>query len=416
VKPRLIVLLGAGSTAQLNPDTLHGMPSTDELTTLVSQMQFPKLIMCGTPFLHTEATNKSFAWNSAVPALQVLHRVLLNTFESVNFELILYAIDQLLPLTDMRAGAASWDRVLPAIAAFVEMRRNSEILNDGSLLRATRDCIISKIHSEIQTRSFQLPLGDLPLHKLINALAAEFNLQIFTLNYDDIVDRARNDWFDGFLGETRSSTSGECKSFDVRAFESWRDLSEPILIHLHGSVRFGPLWGCVDLVKYSEMRAAGEALQGPIGGYTSVGGQEVGAVPLISGLNKAARLILNPVPFGYYYRALIDSLLSNERLLVIGYGARDEHVNTWLNQFKAKHGERSRVVWVGKLTGKMVGTRTPEKDRITLLSDHQFKDSLHHSTHNEQHSLIECGRLHLWTAGFPFPDETASELISFLRG
>jgi hypothetical protein len=136
--------------------------------------------------------------------------------------------------------------------------------------------------------------------------------------------------------------------------------------------------------------------------------------PIISGLNKAARLTLNPVPYGYYYRALIDSLLSNERLLVIGYGAKDEHVNTWLEQFVAKHGERRRIGWVGMLKGELVGK--PEKRMITTLSDSQFKDCLHYSTPNKPPSLMECGRLCLGAAGFPLPEEIRSELISFLRG
>jgi hypothetical protein len=113
---------------------------------------------------------------------------------------------------------------------------------------------------------------------------------------------------------------------------------------------------------------------------------------------------------------LIDSLLSNKRLLVIGYGAKDEHVNTWLEQFGAKHAERCRVGWVGLLKGKMVGERTPEKDMIALLSDRKFVDCLHYSTPEKPNALIECGKLRLGAAGFPLPDETQSELISFLRG
>jgi hypothetical protein len=416
---RLTVLFGAGSTVKLKPDAPGrpcGMPSTEDLTTLVSRMQFPKLVVCGSPFLHTDEAEKPFAWNTAVPVLQLLYRALSNTFESVNFELILYAIEQMLPFASrrLRPGAQLSYQFHPAIAAFVEMQRNCEILNDGSLLRATRDRIISEIHSEIQKQSFQLP-QDLSLHKLINALGAEFHLELFTLNYDDIVDRARSDWFDGFVGENESSTYGGCKSFDAQAFDSWRDLSEPLLVHLHGSVRFGPSLGGPDLVKYSEMTAAGEAIKGISRSDIPVGGQEVRWEPIISGLNKAARLISNPVPYGYYYRALIDCLLSNERLLVIGYGARDEHVNTWLKQFGAKHGGRRRIGWVGMLTGEMVGKPpTPEKKMIAILSDNQFKDCLHYSTPGKPHALLECGNLRLCAAGFPLPEETQSKLVSFL--
>jgi hypothetical protein len=293
-----------------------------------------------------------------------------------------------------------------------------EILNDWSLLHATRESIISEIHREIQNRSFQLPQG-LPLHKLIVELEQEFRLAIFTLNYDDVVDGARNDWFDGFVGEKESSPVGalwEARSFDARAFDFWQDSNEPVLVHLHGSVRFGPSQNGFHLVKYSDIKAAGEAIQGISCSGKSSGGQDNSLEPIISGLNKAARLSLNPESYGYYYRALIDSLLSNERLLVIGYGAKDEHVNTWFREFCAKHGDQRHIGWVGMLEGKMVGKQTPEKSMITLLCDHKFKDCLHYSTPEKPNALIECGLLRLGAAGFPLPEEAQQELISFLRG
>jgi hypothetical protein len=174
------------------------MPSTDDLTAHISRMQFPKVILNGTPFLLTD--EGPFALNEAVPVLRLLRRALSNTFERVDFELILHAIEQLLPFASMRAGATSSDQFHPVIAAFVEMLKHCEILNDWSLLRATRASVIYEIHSEIRNRSFQLP-KELPLHKLIVALAEEFRLAIFTLNYDDVVDGAQTFLFDGFFGE-----------------------------------------------------------------------------------------------------------------------------------------------------------------------------------------------------------------------
>jgi len=265
MKPRLTVLLGAGSTVSLNPGIpgLCGMPSTDDLTTRISRMQSPKVVLIGTRFLLTDETEKPFALNKAVPVLRLLYRALSNTFENVNFELILHAIEQLLPFASMRAGDTLSDQFHPPIAAFVEMLKHCEIFNDWSLLRATRESVISEIYTEIQNRSFQLP-KELPLHKLIVALAKEFRLAIFTLNYADVVDGARNDWFDGFVGENESSTHGafpEAKSFDAQAFDLWKDSIEPVLVHLHGSVRFGPSRKDFDLVKYSDIGAAREVIQ-----------------------------------------------------------------------------------------------------------------------------------------------------------
>jgi hypothetical protein len=258
------------------------------------------------------------------------------------------------------------------------------------------------------------------LHRLISTLEEEFQLAIFTLNYDDVVDVARPVWFDGFVGASESltgGTDGVANSFDARRFEQWRDSVEPVLVHLHGSVRFGPSRRGFDLVKYRSAREAGKAILGVSRSDRSTGGQIVSADPLISGLNKAARLALNPVPYGYYYRALIDSLLSTERLLVIGYGAGDEHVNTWLEQFVAKHGQQRRVGWVGMLNGKMVGEPTLEKNMIILLSQNGFEDFRHNNASENPDVLMECGNnLRLAAAGFPLPTETQSDLVSFLCG
>jgi hypothetical protein len=292
-------------------------------------------------------------------------------------------------------------------------------LNDSPLLRFARQSIISAIHAEIHNRSLNLP-KDLALYKLIADLCEEFRLTLFTLNYDDLIDRGCPTGFDGFVADRENSTSGaywEAHSFDARVFDLWRDSMEPVLVHLHGSVRFGPSRQGFDLVKYSSSAAAGEAIQSVSRSDKSSGGQIVSSDSIISGLNKAARLTLNPIPYGYYYRALIDSLLSNERLLVIGYGAADEHVNTWLEQFHLRHGDACRIGWIGMLKREMVGERTLEKDMIATLSNGNFQDFRHNSATEKPNALMECGdKLRLGVAGFPLAGDTLSELISFLRG
>jgi hypothetical protein len=421
VKPRLTVLLGAGSTVSLNSEipTLCGMPSTTDLTTRISRMEFPKIVRTGIPFLQSEGDQKPLAMGETIPVLSLITRALSGTFVRVNFELILHAIEQLLPLASMRTSHASSDQFHPTIGAFVEILKRYDILNDPSLLRVTRECIISAIHAEIHNRSFHIP-KEFALRKLIVMLSQEFQLTIFTLNYDDVVDRACPTGFDGFVGDRESSASGaswEAHSFEAQAFDMWRNSMEPVLVHLHGSVRFGPSRHGFELVKYSSSTAAGEAMEAVSRGNKSSGGQIVSSDSIISGLNKAARLTLNPIPYGYYYKVLIDSLLSSERLLVIGYGAADEHVNTWLRQFRIMHGENSRVGWIGMLKGEMVGERTLEKDMIAVLSDGKFQDFRHNSAREEPNSLMECGdELRLGVAGFPLPDDTLSELVSFLRG
>ena len=419
MKPRLTVLLGAGSTMLLDRDKpgLGGMPSTDDLTKCLSRMQVPQIILRGTPFIRTAQDEAAFTENASMPVFQLLFRALSDTFVTVNFELILQATEQLLALTGMRAGAKTSDEHHPAIAAFVEPLRRYEMLGDWSLLRATRKSVICAIHNEIQNRAIALPKG-LPLHQLVTALADEFRLAVFTLNYDDVIDEACTSWFDGFTGAKESSAVGaywEAHAFDANAFDLWRDRDDPVLVHMHGSVRFGPSLSSFSLVKYSSAKAAADAIKGVSGSDKITGGQIITPGPIISGLNKAARLTLNPIPYGYYYRAFIDSLLSSERLLVIGYGAADEHVNTWLEQYCAKHGEKRRIGWIGMLNGDMVGERTREKDMIALLSDGKFEHSRHWDDPKSPTKLMECGNvLRLGVGGFPLHRDAQSMLISFL--
>jgi hypothetical protein len=394
------------------------MPSTGELTQQVLNLQFPKAVLAGTSFVQTATSETSFAIHNTTPVLQLIYRALLGTFESANFELILHAIEQLLPLAAMQVGAASSGQFHPAIGAFVEMQRRYDLLKDWSLLRVTRQSVISEIHSQIRSRSLNLA-KHLPLHQFVAELAKEFRPAIFTLNYDDVVDDSQNAWFDGFSGSKNVSCGGEyCESssFDARAFDEWKDALEPVLVHLHGSVRFGPSRQGSGLVKYRNANEACDAIEGVSGSDRTEGGQIVSADPITSGLNKAARLTLNPEPYGYYYRALIDSLLLSERLLVIGYGARDEHINTWIAQYAGRHGDQRRVTWIGKLDGKMVGERTPEKDLISLLSNHKFIDALHYARSDGSNPLIDCGALRLGASGFPVAPDVQSEIISFLVG
>ncbi len=419
-KPRLTVLLAAGSTIALDPSQQDppGMPSTSDLTNAVAKMGYPQIISQGTPFIFSQSGQKPFAIGHATSAVSLIHRALAGTFESVDFELILHAVEQLIPYASVRLGASAKVEFDPALGAFFEILRRYEVLNDWSLLRETRRKIVLTILEAIQRRSHNLPTS-LPLHSLISTLASEFQLSLFTLNYDDVADLARSDWIDGFSGPAETSSQGRCwtaRRFDARTFDEERISGQPMLVHLHGSVKFGPSRSGFGLVKYDSPQSAFDAIKDVSGSDQTHAGQIVSLPPIISGLNKAARLLLNPEPYGFYYRAFIDSILANERLLVIGYGARDPHINTWFDQYFARHEERRRVGWIGLLSGKMVGEQTPEKQMITKLSDNKFEDFRHCEDAGNSNRLFELDRLILGASGFPLPVPEQPKLISFLRG
>jgi SIR2-like domain len=412
MKSNLTVLLGAGSTIGTGVEGARGMPSTDDLTRAVSSIQFPKIVLYGTPFLTTQPQDVPHRAVEVVPAIQMVQRALLANFSQVNFELILHAIEQLLPLTTTKGWAPYSDLAHPALAAFIELERRHELLRDWSLLRTSRDNIILKIISEIENRKTNY-ISHPPLARFITTLRTHFNISVFTLNYDDVVDEIFDDWLDGF-GD-KDATVGELngRKFQPAELAKSAQSQRPLLIHMHGSVRFGPGQGLFQIVQYDNIKEAKNAIKSVATSDTHVRGQVITATPIISGYNKAARLALNPAPYGYYFRLFIDKLLSNERLIVVGYGGGDEHINTWLNEYKTAHGERRRTVWVGLLNGTAVGTRSSEKNIIALLSDSHFRDALHYDKGLDD--LFDCGsNLLLGAEGFPFGRQSQSKLVSYL--
>jgi hypothetical protein len=177
--------------------------------------------------------------------------------------------------------------------------------------------------------------------------------------------------------------------------------------HFHG--------GASGTGKYSDSQAALQSVECVRIGDQYSGGQIVSASPIISGLSKAAKLIHNPEPFGYYYKAFIDSILDCERLLVIGYGARDDHVNVWLNQFLKKHADNRKVVWICKLDGRSVGEPTMEKSIINSLSaPGGFVEALHWDNPRSEQTFYNCGALGLVPSGFPVSPETIAKAMEFL--
>ncbi len=423
MKPSLTVLLGAGSTLNLGVTPPGappiGMPSTDDLTRRIAGMKIPAALHRSVPILLGPDESQPFQYNKQVPILPMIYHALTSEFDYVDFELILHAIEQLEPIVASIEDRRRVDRYRAVLSAFVEVNRKLDLLSDASLLLAVRPLIITEIYRVMTGIPVQSLARPPALHHFIRNLEDEFQLIVFTLNYDDVVDGARDSWFDGFTRPVEQSPGGRVWSangFDAQHFNNWREASEPLLVHLHGSVRFGYLRGEFGTGKYSDSQAALESVEGTRTGDRYSAGQIVSASPIISGLSKPAKLVHNPEPFGYYYRAFIDSILACERLLVIGYGARDDHINVWLEQFAQNHDEKRKVVWICKLDGSSVGERTDEKDMINLLAGPGgFREFVNYDDPNGAEKLQTCRALGLVPSGFPVSPETEAEIVQFLR-
>jgi hypothetical protein len=264
MKPTLTILLAAGSTANLGIGPLPiGMPSTTQLTEAIARMRHPAAIRAGVPLIFDETQTKASAFPHEVPLLPLITGALRRDFSYVDFEVILHAVEQLAPLVaGLDANGRSGPKH-PVLSTFIELRRDSDLLYDRVALNAVRRAIIEEIHRRISGCNIALADRAVPLHLFIRRLEAEFRINVFTLNYDDIIDQARPSWFDGFTKPQSPPLDGllyNVAAFDPSSFSKWRNAPEPLLAHLHGSVRFGYLRNSFGLGKYSHTDVAAKSL------------------------------------------------------------------------------------------------------------------------------------------------------------
>jgi hypothetical protein len=397
------------------------MPSTEDLTQGIANMRWPATVREDAPILlGPDEKDKLPRFGRAIPILPLIYDALNATFaNNADFELILHALEELEPIGNLSSFGNMHDRFRPVLSAFVEVKPTLSLINDGNLLRTARRCVIERIYHAIIGRSQINGLSDrAALNLFIRALEQHFQLAVFNLNYDDVVDGARTSWLDGFtheVGVSPQEQTFEPKRFDGRLFDKWQASSEPVLAHLHGSVRFGYLRGEFGLGKYDNAQLALTSLEQTTVSDTYSGGRIVSPSPIISGLGKSAKLIENPEPFGYYYRALMDALLGCNRLLVVGYSGRDDHINTWLTEYLKRHGAGRKIVWICKLPGTSVGQPSAEKDLIHLLSGSGgFQEWRDFDNPRDPQEFRLCKSLGLAPSGFPVSRETEAQIINFL--
>jgi hypothetical protein len=194
------------------------------------------------------------------------------------------------------------------------------------------------------------------LANLLRPLLTVFNLDIFTLNYDLLVDVAveglsretGKKWFNGY----RTAPAGDA-AFQPNEYAHWNDKWGPkylTLSHLHGSLRYSYAPGPkaaharrfvlqegdnLDQIRASWAAARGVALQAPAETFD-------GIAPIVSGIRKLQKLDVQP--YANYYAYFARAVSESPYLLVIGYGKGDEHINYWLQEYAQIHNKRARTV------------------------------------------------------------------------
>jgi hypothetical protein len=230
---RLTVLLGSGSTVAA------GAPSTEDLTNHVCRLPAPLAVKMGIPFLlHAEGTERPLQTIYYIPVCRHIAEALKASYDSVNFELIIHALEQLQPFAQAQ-NADLRDNFRHVLSAFLQAVRKHEIVLDATLLREMRRAVIQAILERISDKLVNAePKPEKALLQFFNKLSERFDLSVFTLNYDDLADQAAT-WFDGFTSPCDPNTTPTPHAFDRKEFVRRSQLEAKVLVHIHGSTRFG---------------------------------------------------------------------------------------------------------------------------------------------------------------------------------
>ena len=248
---------------------------------------------------------------------------------------------------------------------------------------------------------------------MFGKLNDSFQQDVLTLNYDNLIDEILDDAFDGFTIDI----GGGARSFDAVTFASQSEGST--LLHLHGSTLFGYLCegeiAKPQIVKYPSLEDAMgsicKALKSPdsirrVGDYGSL---VATIAPIISGFQKAEKLMLEPTPFGYYYVKAVNQILRCSRILILGYGGGDPHINAWIVESARLHGPRYRAAYVYKASSQNAPVPEPAGAFLSNLAKtcgRTTKDSTGSESFGANIWVID--------SGLPFDDSTFEAVRNFL--
>jgi len=252
-----------------------------------------------------------------------------------DFETVLACLEELDEFKVRQTNPHCPDRIGGFLSAFADLKPDFIATAGDSLMRARWSLVNGLTQFVMRQTAHSSPSK---LKDFFDVLRDNFNLTVVTLNYDDIIDKA-GVWYDGF--EPLNGSTKQFGRFDSAGFPHESMVQPAILLHLHGSVRFGfdPDSADRDIVRYA---AATDAFKS-VKRKSSVGQH----APIISGQRKDRWMTRACMPFGYYHNVLVNAVCECPRVLIAGYSNNDLHVNSWIYEEGGRlHGTRFRVVGI----------------------------------------------------------------------
>jgi hypothetical protein len=118
-------------------------------------------------------------------------------------------------------------------------------------------------------------------------------------------------------------------------------------------------------------------------------------------------------PFPVYYHRFVSALLDCPRLLIVGYGGSDDHIGTWLWQWRRVHGDRARLVWVTRRRDMM----DPRQDMVFpqyAAGNGEYADFRRFTAEDIARGEFRTANADVVFTGSPLCDDVVKRAIDFL--
>lgn len=328
-----------------------------------------------------DVTNRISAIKDNATIQEVVRILKQHEKDGFNFESVMAALEDLQEYEYSKKDNGRLTR--GTLSAFTELTSFS---NKSGSFFTTWYILINSIYKLFSENCPTTPSEK--LKSFFDLMEEHFELTVLTLNYDDLIDHT-GPWFDGF--QKREDTDEYC-SFNACQFARKVTVEPKVLLHLHGSVRFGySSQSSPDIVKYASVKKGFDSIKGIKGGL-------VRAAPIVSGHQKERWLQRYARPLGYYYNAFVTVALSTPLWVIAGYGANDLHVNTWVMESMKIHNEKARVVIIDR-----------SEDLANIKNTDYLLDFNGINCPEVKHL---CG---IETGNFPPSSDMVSKIINFLK-
>lgn len=255
-----------------------------------------------------------------------------------NFEKVLYVINQLSCIVsniELSSGKISKNHNF-SLNHFVENLTFPEIKNydeiraiTGNDFRVMYLRLLDELLNEFRYKCINVDQKDknFDLHsKFLNQLSENYELGIFTTNYDNLILQALPNLFTGF-----DRQSGEFLRRDVIKRQFW-----DFVYHVHGSVHFNMPSSSNKMhsIKWLENINKSDKNSFYRSGQTTTEGLEIPNTSIIVGYDKLNQI--QKEPFRNFYSALDSFIYDADAIIFVGYGFGDNHINNPFLEIKTE--------------------------------------------------------------------------------